>query len=329
MEKKPMNVAISLNQKYFYYTYVMLTSLYQNNPESAITTYILHSELNKEQLDSYQALAERFGGGICSIWIDRKDFSEQLPTTTAWSIEAYYRLVMPDILPEKVDRILYIDVDTIVNASLRELYETDFEGKFFCVCKDGPANDEDNAQRKARKVIFNPLFDQGFVYFNSGVMLWNLERVREEYHFQDYMQIAAEMGYHFVSPDQDILNYCHWNQVKYVDETIYNQFARIAHNMGKKYEEVKKEVCILHYAGTKPWNADNIHFDLEKIWWDYAKLTPYYEKLSTEFIHKTMTDKTMEEYVHNLFTQIEALQSNLSDSLALNERLFSMLPQRE
>ena len=327
MEKKSMNVAISLNQKFFYYAYVMLTSLYMNNPESEVVVYILHSELTEEQLQAYQKLAQQYGGEIRPVFIERERFSEQLTTTAEWSIESYYRLTLPDVLPEQVDRVLYLDVDVIVNSSIREFYDMDFEDKMFGVCKEDAANDPERSP-ELRNKIFADLFKKGFLYFNSGVMLWNLKEVRKRYNFTDYMDIARKFDFTFLTPDQDILNYCHWNEVKYVKTDVYNQFSRVAHNEGKDYTYVKDHVRIIHFAGAKPWNADNIHFDIEQIWWDYAKKTPYFGQLCEAFVYKTINDPFVENYAKELLDSLNTVQSNLSESLALNERLLLLLNQK-
>lgn len=318
--EKKMNVAVALNRKYFIYTYVMLTSLYENNKENRITVYVLHSELTEEQIAEFQKLAENYGGKVVSVYVDRDKFSDQLPTTTEWSLETYYRLMMPDLLPETVERILYLDVDIIVNQNLWEFYSQDFEGKLFCVCRDVL-----ELKMEQHRQIFSKFLEQGFVYFNAGVMLWNMEEIRKKYHFADYMKLAEQLEYKMMAPDQDLLNYYHWREVKYADAAVYNQFARAAHNQGKSYEDVKNQVAILHYAGTKPWGADNVHFDIEKIWWDYAKKTPYHAGLCEEFVNRAMTDETMEQYVRELMENNNILQQNLNDSLQLNQRLLAMI----
>lgn len=328
MEKRPMNVAISLNQKYFYYTYVMLTSLFENNTDSQITVYVMHSELTVEQIDKYSLLAAEYKGKICSVYIEQEKFEvlSELPTTDMWSIEAYFRLMMPDVLPKEVERILYLDVDIIVNGNIREFYDTDFSDKLLCVCKEEVANDLERASEQ-RKKIFAELFDKGFFYFNSGVLLYNMKELRQKYNFAIYMETAKQLG-SFETPDQDILNYCHWNEIMYAETEVYDWFAREAHYAGRDYTYIRERVRMIHFAGAKPWNADNIHFDIEQIWWDYAKKTPYYGKLCEEFTYKTINDPFIENYIKDLYEYSNTLQANLNDSIALNEKLLAMLNQR-
>ena len=222
-------------------------------------------------------------------------------------------------MPEQVDRLLYIDVDTIVNQSVRELYDTEFGDSYFVVCQEkGAEKPADNC----RWEVFRPIFESGYHYFNAGVMLWNVKALRGKYCLQTYLDAACEINYQFMAPDQDLLNYVHHSQVKFVDENRYNLFARIASNKGFSCEAVKAQTAIIHYAGSKPWNADNIHYDIEWIWWEYARKTPHFAQLCEEFVRKTMLDKSMIEYVQQLLKENGELRQNLDESLKVNEKLI-------
>ena len=93
---------------------------------------------------------------------------------------------------------------------------------------------------------------------------------------------------------QDILNYVHHKSVKYVPFEMYNLFARIAYYCDIKYETLRDKISIIHYAWYKPWDGKVTHYNLEKLWWDYAKLTPFYIELATSFIDETISDNNAE-----------------------------------
>ena len=169
------------------------------------------------------------------------------------------------------------------------------------------------------------MIEQGYRYFNAGFMLLNIEKMREKYSFDTYLDAIEEWNYQMDAPDQDILNYVHWQYVGYVDYGKYDLFARIAHNEGSTYNEVKQSVAIIHYAGTKPWDADNCHFDIEYLWWEYAKQTPFYVQLLEEFMHKTMFDTTVENYIMDIEAQAENIQVQLNESIALNQKMLGII----
>lgn len=321
-----MNIATALNRKYLEYTSVMLTSLGTNNRQESVRVFLLHHELTDKDIQLLEASLESYNIEIVPLKVDRKQFTNRLPRTAEWSIETYYRLMLFDMLPDDVDRLLYLDVDIIVNKSLHEFYNTDFKGKDFVVCENagGYINYEERMSQKQLE-MFGPIFKQGFRYFNAGVILMNVEKLRTEYNFNRYLECIKKWNYEMGAPDQDILNYEHYNQLIYVDSHKYNYFSRIAHENGIDYKKGKKVLGIIHYTDEKPWNTKNYHYPIEKIWWDYAKKTMFYHELLEQFMEQTMADSTIEEWIRNMIGQQDELKEKLGQSLELNNKLMSLL----
>lgn len=321
-----MNVATALNSKYMRYTYVMLTSLFLNQPDAEIHVYLLHSDLSERDQETLRELAKSYGHTIHYLHINRESFPARLPTTRDWPLEAYYRLLLPEMLPAAVDRILYLDVDMIINQPIRELYEADFAGACFCACHDMsvtfPFPD-------IRNEVFKEQIAAGFTYFNSGLLLFNLDALRKRYSFQSYMELARTLNYQILAPDQDLLNYMHWKEVRFLDEYRYNLFSKIAYNHGIHYEQVKAETTIVHFAGMKPWEGQYVHYDIEQLWWDYAKRTPFYAELMEEFLHNSLLDSTVYDTLLSLSTEKKNLMAELAKSASLCQQLLHMLPQNK
>lgn len=95
----------------------------------------------------------------------------------------------------------------------------------------------------------------------------------------------------------------HHKSVKYVPFEMYNLFARIAYYCDIKYETLRDKISIIHYAWYKPWDGKVTHYNLEKLWWDYAKLTPFYIELATSFIDETISDNNAEKQIRELTEQ--------------------------
>ena len=317
-----MNIAIALNSKYMRYAYVMLTSLFIQHPHTLFQLYALHMDLTDSDKEALRSLGRQYNSEFHFLYIDPSVFSDKLPTTEAWSLEAYFRLQLTDLLSDSVERILYLDVDMIICGSLLDLYHTDFEDNLFCVCKDMSVNGHIDDIRGA---LFNPLLEKGFLYFNSGLMLWNIAALRGKYSFEDYMQLAADLHYKILAPDQDLLNYMHWKHVKYIDEYRYNLFGRIAHSHGVTYEDVKKETCIVHFAGYKPWSGEYVHYDIEQLWWDYAKFTPYYHELLEDFLNSSLSSPIVEETIQNLIHDKHRLKNELDKTSSLCQKLYTII----
>ena len=319
-----MNIATALNKKYIPYTTTMLLSLAMNNRED-IEVYILSSELDDEDIALITEVLSPYNVKIYSITIDRKLFGEKLPVSEQWSIEMYYRLMLCELLPLKVERILYLDGDLIVNKSIREFYHKDFENNEIIACFDkGGLNTADRYSKKNNE-MFAEAYSCGYKYFNSGVMLMNIEKMRTKYSLAYYLDAMEKWDYKMEAPDQDILNWVHWKNVGYVDYKVYDLFSRVAHNQGMTYADVMRDVAIIHFAGYKPWESSNFHYDIEKIWWEYAKCTPFYTELLEEYIIQVLRDKTVKKYLDDLQTQYEEKNELLKKTMAVINKVLGKL----
>jgi lipopolysaccharide biosynthesis glycosyltransferase len=305
-----MNIITALNRKYIPYTVTMLVSLGINENEH-VDAYLLNSELTNKDMEEIRNALSEYDVEAHSLSVDRKKFSDRLPYNSQWSIETYYRLMMLELLPQTIDRILYLDGDMVINKSLSDLYHAEFEGAEIIACDDKSGLNTPDSYGPKHNEMFREAYAQGYRYFNAGVMLLNIEEMRKKYSFQTYLDAIDAWDYKMEAPDQDILNWVHWKKVAYVDCMVYDLFARVAHNAQITYEEVKEGTAIIHFAGAKPWDNGNFHFDIERLWWDYAKRTPFYDRLLVEFKDSALRDKTVEEYIKGLADAVSGQQKTL------------------
>lgn len=307
------------------YAYVMLTSFFENQTKKMdIHVYILQSSLTAGDKGQLENLVKLYSGMLHWFSVDEELFS-RFPVTEDWTAEVYYRLLLPDVLPEDIDRILYLDVDIIINKSLEDLYFTDFGGKVLCVCKDicgAPFGDE-------RDLIFEKQIQNGFIYFCSGMLLMNIKAMRGKYCFEDYMKLAQDLDYKMVAPDQDLLNYVHWNEVKIVDSMQYNLFAWIAYKKNIHYSEVKETVSIIHFSGPKPWAGKYVRYDIEQLWWDYAKKTPFYYEFLEECVYEAVREPMVYSKICSLQEEINSLAEGLKESAQLCSELYDMIESQK
>lgn len=319
-----MNIATALNKKYLFYTVVMLTSLCENNKEH-IDAYVLHSELEDNDFETMRSALNKYDICMISLKVDRDRFDWRLPRNTQWSIEAYFRLMLVDLLPETVERLLYLDVDLIINQSIEEFYHVSFEGDEIISCDDSCGQRNWESLSAKQQEMLGPMLKQGYRYFNSGVMLMNIQEMRGKYGFDTYWKAIRDWNFQMAAPDQDILNYVHWKKVGYVDYNEFDLFARIAHNQNRTYADVKKNARIIHYAGDKPWDVTNCHFDIEQLWWDYAKRTPFYHQLLEDFTYRTMMDEGMEQTMRMLINENGSLKEKVRELMEIIDKIMKTM----
>jgi len=178
------------------------------------------------------------------------------PETIKYSRVVYFRIFAASVLPQNIERILYLDPDIIVIKPLVELYNISFDDNFYVACSH--TKEFLNEFNRARLGI-----KKGVPYINSGVMLMNLELLRKEQTLKSVFDYVTKRGKYFILPDQDIITAVYGDRIKLVDTCKYNLSDRlIVFNNLKPtnnyidLEWVNKNAVIIHYFGdNKPWKA--------------------------------------------------------------------------
>lgn len=303
-----MNIAISTNEKYSRYAYIMLNSLIYNNPDEEIVIYVLMSSYEfYGNMLSLKELERNDNTIVNFVEVDKLFDFDKLPNNDQWSKEAWFRLAIPDLMPCDMERILYLDVDITVCDSIKALYQCEFDDKDLICCRD-MATLSWNDLLEPQKMLLNfRKKDDDFLYFNSGVILFNLPRMRKDgYDFACFREAAEKYGELMYTKDQDLLNYIFdEGHIKLIDENIFDFFGYTSYKKyGLSYEHVQKNVAIVHWAGFKPWDTEAIRYPTERVFWDYAKMTPFYQELVEEVlmgeINNAYAAKNISELIEKL-----------------------------
>lgn len=253
-----MELLVTVDKNYILPLQVMLTSLYMNNPGEDVEMYLLHSKLQEKELEPLEKQCGRLGYKFFPVKIEDSWFS-QAPVTKQYPREMYYRLLAPCFLPQKLHRILYLDPDILVINSLKPLWETDMKGRLFAAAAHtGKTNLANNINQVRLGTTHK--------YFNSGVLLINLDQGRKEILPEEIFQYAGEHAKELLLPDQDILNAVFGSRTLELDDYLWNYDARnystyLLRSGGVcDMDWVMGNTGILHFCGkTKPWQAGYIH----------------------------------------------------------------------
>ncbi len=268
-----INICTAVNSKYARYLYVMLFSLFESNDDK-IDVYILQADLTECEKCYLNELAGRYHNKILFIDVDVNAFEDELPKDEHFSIETYFRLMMPELLT-KINRVLYLDVDIIIQGNINSLYNIDLNGNIMAVCQDMLVEYLDEEyQRRFKRYGHIP-------YFNAGVVLYDLGKLREKYTFFDFMDAARELNFDLPYVDQDILNYLFYDQVKWIDRHKYNYMP--ASDRGERLNDISFCPTIIHFAGVNPWAAKK-EPTVSQLWWKYAKKTKWYIDFLEEYV---------------------------------------------
>ena len=301
--KTAIPVCFSTDENYYLYLAVAIKSLIVN--KKADTEYdiiIFETGLDSQQKSELLRLSTN----DTSIRIfDISGISEKYGIKNFMTINhlkesAYYRLLISEILSE-YKKVIYLDCDLIVLTDLSEMYNVDIKNKYAAVVKDYFVSclfsQKEDFIQYAKDVLNIDNLD---LYFNSGVMLFNLELIRLNNVQKKLLDIAKINNRYF--HDQNVLNSCFFNKCVYLDGK-YNVQWHLFFKEGcfppeiwAKYLKELSAPKILHYTSQrKPWK--DLSLPNADIWWKYACMTPFYDRIK-DYIKSER--RAYEKYSHGI-----------------------------
>ncbi len=289
-KKNNIPMVIACDDKYVPFTSVLLTSLAENSSSKYNYDILLFqkdiSEKNQDALIS--CLQNKPNISLRFIEMSEQIKNFNLRTFSYYSVEIYFRLFAPWILTA-YDKILYFDCDLIFNADIANLYQIDIGNNFLGVVRDlGMILHKNNERSGIPKTYYSEFLNDIDIhnYFNSGVLIMNLDKFRKELVLTDIMSLIEGKKWQF--PDQDVLNVLcaeqtymlpmGWNTIpeNSGDRTLENLRFYVPKQFVEPYMESRKNPFIVHYAmREKPWKwSINLDIEMGLIFWKYALKSP-------------------------------------------------------
>ncbi|NLN50118.1 MAG: glycosyltransferase family 8 protein [Acholeplasmataceae bacterium] len=246
-----MNLLATFNKDYFFYFQVMLDSFVKHHQDHEINVFVVCNDIEERNLD---LIRNNYKNLNVSLIRYQNQILDRAKTTYRFPKEVYARLYAAEYLPEEIDRVLYLDPDTIVLKNLAAFYRMEFDGSYFI----GASNVKrfftafNNWKNKAKK---------GSKYLNTGVLLINVEKLRRKQNIEELNDYIIKNENRLFLPDQDVLNALYGTKVSLIEHLKYNLSDRAItrHNLANRkkidYRWVEKYAYVLHFYGkNKPWN---------------------------------------------------------------------------
>lgn len=266
-----IQILCALDANYLPQLRVLLTSIRLNNPGETFGLYLMHSGLPERELEGLERWCGEAGWEFHSVPVDAALF-DGAPVTAQYPREMYYRLLAGQMLPDSLSRVLYLDPDILVINPLRELWETDMQGNMFAAAAHTGKTELANNVNRIR-------LGTDHDYYNSGVLLIDLERCRSEVAPDELFAFVREHRRELVMPDQDLLNAVYGDSILPLDDALWNYDARNFNNYmlrsagEQDMDWVMENTAILHFCGkAKPWKPNYIY--------RFGVLYRHYERLA-------------------------------------------------
>ena len=270
--KNCVKIVFLLDNKYFFCTYVALASLiHSKNKDTYYDISILHTGLSLK----YQAILSRLNNTDIHITFIGFDPQKYLNIKNVYHVTntACVKFDIPNIFCD-LDKILYIDGDVLIKQDLTPLFNIDLGDNYIAAVRE----------MQASLWNYHQIVGSEF-YINSGVMLLNLKKMREDDIPAKMMALKACQPKEWKCMDQDVFN-------KICDKKILllglemnctiSIFIKRKWDIGyinsfygtnyKSYDDLYQQAFILHFAGDyKPWVYDLKQQNITKDYFEILK----------------------------------------------------------
>ncbi|MBQ7308470.1 MAG: lipopolysaccharide biosynthesis protein [Clostridia bacterium] len=195
--------------------------------------------------------------------IYEKEFS-YCPNEMAYCSPYTLLRLLADKVEGMPDKLLYLDIDLMVNSDIKELYDIDITNYEYAASKD----------QYAKYLLFWRV-----KYLNAGVMLLNMKKIKETNMLEKARQLIKTKKMTFA--DQDAVYYSTTKMLRLPQR--FNDQRRVRKNTVIRHF-AKRHLWLPHFriVNIKQWDISNIHkeykcYNFDEELYEYVYLKKYFE----------------------------------------------------
>lgn len=237
------------------------------NTKSTIEAFIFFSDWDEEDICLFKRTFAKDNISIHFIKVKEYPCFKDFKTEDNITIESYFRIFIPELIPLNVDQIIYLDGDIVVEGDILELWNIPMRENIIMAVPEMNKIGyyvSDSYALKTYKILNIP---QKNKYFNAGVLKINVRKWRENNISEQIVNYLIKYKKEILWHDQDGLNAILWNNW---DELPCEWNVMTALYWEKNYNcigltfdkaiYVMKHPKIIHYTtSNKPWKEDCTH----------------------------------------------------------------------
>ena len=242
---EPVVLALASNERYFPGLYCAVASAFSHlDARREVDLKVLDGGISQTSRDTLSMWIDPVGGRVRLefVPVDPSIFGKATLGPSK-SHMAYCRILLPHLLD--VPRVIYLDCDVLVFRDLSELFDFELSpGKVLAAVPDSETlslREDSLVMAKAMK-----LPAQG-AYFNSGVMLMNLDELRKKHFFERALEFLNTWREDYRFWDQSAINFLLHGQIHTLPECWNRASWRFDEQQNNNLD------CVLHYTGSVPW----------------------------------------------------------------------------
>jgi UDP-glucose:(glucosyl)LPS alpha-1,3-glucosyltransferase len=268
--KQPFHIAFCVDNPYFRSMGATISSIAANNPEIHFVIHVFAFDVSDDQRRRLAKLESAFNLSTCLHIIDPSVFNQfaHFTQSSYYSASIFTRLLIPTVLHGTAKKVLYLDADILCVGSIDELVRMDISDTIAAVVPDAEATTE-------RRTVALGLKNRK--YFNSGVMLMNVDLWMANAISEQTMAAILKDGSQYRFPDQDALNVVLDGRARFIGKKwnyLYGLVGDLEADR-RKLDIKEGEAVFIHFAGAvKPWNNWSGH-ESRNLFAKYHAMSPW------------------------------------------------------
>lgn len=244
----PIHIVLAFDDNFWAPAYAVMRSVCLTTQlPSRVQFHLCHDAVSEQHLTVLEEIEAEFGAKVLHYVLDKDpaflELVRRLPLERRFRRVIYARLLLASILPADITRVIYLDSDTMAMSDIAQVWESDLEGKTLGAVND-PMRLFNMHGRDLRGK--RDLFAQGLPYFNSGMLVIDLQRYAAAGIEQRLAEFEASGVLKRLYYDQDILNLIFRGDWQQLDWRFNIVDPHMAHQA--------MDPIILHYTlQARPW----------------------------------------------------------------------------
>lgn len=252
MSKETINICFATDNNYAPYMGIAIISILKNaSSKDNFHFYVLDNKISSVNKQKINSLQKKYSFKITYLPLDENLFSKCDTKHPNWTLAIFGRYLIPQLIPE--DKVLYLDCDVMIRGSLQELWQTDLTKYYLAGVPDYNVIQRGKLQERFGK---NFKIEE---YVNSGVLLINNKKWREENLFEILLNYSIKNTSLLIWPDQDTINFiCRKHKKLLLDRYnvmghLYKPDLFLSHPRFNQIIEEREHPVIRHFH---PWKKN-------------------------------------------------------------------------
>ncbi|EEC53420.1 glycosyltransferase family 8 protein [Bacteroides eggerthii] len=283
IKTKAIHIVVCINDAYSQHCAATIASIFINNKNEVIKIHVITDYISKKNQSRLEKIAFNFNQQIQFYTFNNSTlnrwpcFKDGMPPHV--TIQTYYRLFIPQILPLNIKKTFYLDCDLLVLHPLREFWNTKMQNKGVAAIADQWTDYIEAATRLK--------YRNDREYFNAGVLLLNLEYLRNHNFTNNAIDFVTKHANDIVYHDQDVLNKL-IGENRIIMPVKWNVCSfkindKIPHIYNATMNDARKDPYIIHFfAPIKPWNQDSSH-PYRSYYYYFLQFTPWKHEVKCHY----------------------------------------------